>query len=134
MQKKCPHCAESEKIVNYGKYKNTQRFKCKNCKKIFLDKNYAIKNKKENDLAEALYNLLSIKPEGPKFRDLELSELLQNKKNDKKLSIKIKNIKGNTGLISCYNPKILLCQGINGDIEMVRLPDCFERECKLSII
>jgi transposase-like protein len=34
--KKCPFCG-SIKIINYGKYKETQRYKCKNCKKYFND-------------------------------------------------------------------------------------------------
>ena len=31
----CPHC-HSNKIIKHSKYKNTQRYKCKSCKKTFL--------------------------------------------------------------------------------------------------
>lgn len=139
MSKKCPECSENEQVVKNGKYKYkdkyVQRFICKKCRTVFQDKNYAFKNKKEKELAMALYNLLNIKPTGAESNNLDLSELLLNREINETLSIKIKNAEGNGRLpFNCNTPKILLCLGEEDNIEIICLPDYIKKTYKVVII
>lgn len=45
----CPHC-HSKHIIKKGKYKNRQRYKCKDCNAIFKDTNNTILHKTRKDL------------------------------------------------------------------------------------
>ena len=113
---KCPKCNNKKNIIKYGFYNGVQRYKCKNCNRLFKsEKNYAIKTKKEKDFVQALYNLLNIRPEeiSDRYKNLDIAPIiyedsLKNAPDD--IAVIIKNCSWeNHKRISCRNPKALLC-------------------------
>lgn len=131
----CPKCHKSQ-TVKYGKYKNTQKYKCKECGKIFKEKNYVIKTKKEKELVSVLLNLAKIKPiEVEKYfsQEFVLSDLLPKGEFDEKafkdVSISIENAQTNHASIKCNDPKFLVCL-VNNAITIIRLPDYKSRSAK----
>lgn len=54
----CPHCS-SENYIRFGKYKDIQRYKCKNCKKTFSDRTNSpwYYSKKNNELWKIFWDL-----------------------------------------------------------------------------
>jgi len=133
----CPECHEKQ-TVKYGKYKNTQKYRCKICKKIFREKNYVIKGKKEKELASVLLNLLKINLEDIKnceVKRFKLSSLLPKEKIDEKafknVTVRIKKAPNNHSRIECRNPKIVIC--LTGNcIEIIRLPDYESKSARLA--
>ena len=127
----CPFCHKLQ-TVKYGKYKNTQKYKCKSCERIFKEKNYVIKEKNEKKLVSVLLNLTKIAPDDitGKFK---LSNLLPDGKFDEKafknISVAIQKVPGNHESIKCKNPKIIIY--LDGDtINIIRLPDYNSRTAK----
>lgn len=124
----CPKCNKKENVVKNGKYKDTQKYKCKSCEIIFKEKNYKITNKREKELAMALLNLIKLNPtniSSDNSEILNLSKVLANnidEKEFKDVSVKIKSVKWGSSSVQCNSPKIVICL-VNNTIEIIRLPD-----------
>lgn len=124
----CPFC-ESEKIVKYGKYKQTQKYRCVKCKSIFREKNYTIVKKEEKLLTIALLNLIKKNFDGitsSRYTDFDLADIMPQKNIDEKefknVSIGIKNSVRGCPSIHCNNPKVVLCLAGN-EIRIIKLQD-----------
>lgn len=123
----CPRCGAKQKIVKYGKYKNTQRFKCKKCKKIFLEKNYTISKRSEKILAMSLLNLIKKNIIGATpnlYTNFDLSQIMPNEnineKEFKEVSIVIKNMSKDDDTVNCNNPRVVLCL-VNNEIRIIKI-------------
>lgn len=74
----CPFCGKSDCVIKYGKDRQTcagtekkerQRYRCKDCKKVFYDKNDYIKPKGKSDIRVKLLAIML------RHSDFDLAEL-----------------------------------------------------------
>lgn len=125
--KLCPNCGEDKAIIKYGIRNSNQRYKCKTCKSFFSEK--TIENPRyDRSSKKALSFLLNLLENNFWGKD-KLAEAIQSTDNYYKKAIKVKfdnhyaiENKDNSKIImSCYKPKLLICQDEN-EITFIQIP------------
>ena len=110
----CIYC-NSKKVIKHGFQSGKQRYRCKECKKVFCETSVGTTySRSEKRLLSMFLNML----ENDFYGKSDLQEVLNLSKKDKNgigkirfntQSVKYENIK-DTGLtLTCYNPKLLIC-------------------------
>lgn len=110
----CIYC-NSKKVIKHGFQSGKQRYRCKECKKVFCETSVGTTySRSEKRLLSMFLNML----ENDFYGKSDLQEVLNlSKKYHNGIgkirfntqSVKYENIK-DTGLtLTCYNPKLLIC-------------------------
>jgi len=109
----CPKCG-SENTKKHGVISGTQRFKCKNCNKTFLETRKRIKyNSKEKAFLSMLWNFLNA---AIQEQELDIHNTIENiNENDESTNNfrLIQQTSLSESEIACYSPKLLICAEFN---------------------
>lgn len=117
----CPHC-KATNIIKFGKSKdNNQRYRCKVCKKTFVETRKRTKyTSKEKAFLSMLKNFLSLDDEFA----VSIREAIENISEKDTITNNFKLLQksvNNSNEIHCYNPRLIICEDFN-EILIYRLP------------
>lgn len=110
----CIYC-NSKKVIKHGFQSGKQRYRCKDCKKVFCETSTGLSySRSEKRLLSMLLNML----ENNFYGKADLQEVLKLSKkyhngigkirfNTK--SVKQEHMKDTALTLNCYNPKLLIC-------------------------
>lgn len=106
----CPKCG-SDKTIKHGKKAGVQRFRCKECKRTFIETRKRIKyTSKEKAFLSMLLNFIERLENN---EHITIQEAINNIDEDK-VNINnfrlIQRVSSNKAEIHCYAPKILICK------------------------
>lgn len=110
----CIYC-NSKKVIKHGFQSGKQRYRCKDCKKVFCETSTGLSySRSEKRLLSMLLNML----ENDFYGKADLQEVLNMSKKYRngigKIRFKTKAVKYDNNkekdlTLTCYNPKLLIC-------------------------
>lgn len=122
-KEKCEKCGNY--LIFYGKTKDgRQKYKCRNCKKIFTEDARFTCGRDANKLLALLATII----ENDFYKSKDINKILSKATKDKNI-LKLKNIYfaqmflgERSHQFSCKNPRLLVCVNDN-DIILYKIPD-----------
>ena len=127
---RCPDCKKMN-AIGYGTRNGKQRFKCKDCSRIFTKTSTNNRyTSREKRLLALFLNFL----EKDFKSDEDFNEILKDLEVDnfKLKNIKVRTIQATSDEVDCYNPKLLICKS-GANLVLTKIPETPKEKNKWGI-